>query len=153
MSEEKPAFKWKELLVSWDGENGYIAKSESGAVTVMMGKGGAPNDKPGITPTEMPLAGMAGCTMVDVLSILNKKRQYPTAFDVKVRGKQRLTEYPYFYYEFEMEYILWGEGLVAKDVEQAIHLSEEKYCSVGATLAKAGPIRTSYRILPPGESA
>jgi uncharacterized OsmC-like protein len=48
-----------------------------------------------------------------------------------------------------VEYLFWGENLIAKDVEQAIQLSEEKYCSVGRTLAKAAPIHSIYRILKP----
>ena len=89
---------------------------------------------------EMLLAGLAGCTMMDVIEILKKKRQVPVEFRAIVRGNQRITEYPYFFTEYQVEYVLWGDNLKEKDVEQAIKFSEEKYCSVGGTLSKSGPI-------------
>lgn len=150
MTDDKPTFAWKEISTTWDGENGYIALNKAGA-TVLMGKD--KNGNPGIGPMEILLVGLAGCTMMDIVDIMKKKRQVPTDFKVIVRGNQRLTEYPYHYTEFQVEYLLWGENLVAKDVEQAIQLSEEKYCSVGGTLVKAGPIHSTYKILKPGENA
>ncbi len=150
MTDDKPTNAWKEISTTWDGENGYIALNKAGA-TVLMGKD--KNGNPGIGPMEILLVGLAGCTMMDIVDIMKKKRQVPTDFKVIVRGNQRLTEYPYHYTEFQVEYLLWGENLVAKDVEQAIQLSEEKYCSVGGTLVKAGPIHSTYKILKPGENA
>jgi putative redox protein len=146
MADENPTHVWKEINTTWDGADGYYAENKSGAV-ILMGK-----DKDGtpvISPMEMLLAGLAGCTAIDIIDILRKKRQLPTEFKVKVRGKQRIDSYPKAYTEFEVVYLLWGENLIEKDVEQAIQLSEEKYCSVGGTLAKAGPIHSTYRILKP----
>jgi len=57
------------------------------------------------------------------------------------------------YTEIEVEYLLWGEAIRAKDVEQAVRLSEDKYCSAGIMIRKAAPVRSSYRILKPGEKA
>jgi len=150
MADEKPTDKWIEINASWDGADGYIGENQAGA-TVLMGKD--KDGKPGIGPMQMLLVGLAGCTMMDVIEIMRKKRQTPVDFRVKVRGNQRLTEYPYHYTEFQIEFLLWGDNLVEKDVAQAIQLSEEKYCSVGGTLSKAGPIHSTFRILKPGESA
>lgn len=150
MSEEKPKNQWKTIETIWDGEAGYIAGNQAGA-SVLMGKD--KDGKPGIGPMEMLLCGLAGCTMMDIVEILRKKRQMPDEFKVITRGNQRLTEYPYSFTEFEVEYLLWGDNLQEKDVAQAVQLSEEKYCSVGGTLAKAGPIRSTFRILKPGETA
>jgi putative redox protein len=97
------------------------------------------------------LAGLATCTMYDVVDILRKKRNVIEEFKVVVRGNQRVDAYPKVYVEFQIEYLLWGENLNPKDVERTIQLSEEKYCSVGGTLAKAAPIHSTYRILKPGE--
>lgn len=149
MSEEKPTFKWKELSTTWDGAEGYLSENQYGA-TMLIGKDKDGNI--GIGPMDALLAGLAGCTMYDIVDILRKKRQLPTGFKVRVRGKQRLTEYPYKYTAFEVEYLLWGENLVEKDVRQAVELSEKKYCSVGGTLEMAGPIHSTFRILKPGES-
>lgn len=144
MPDEKPRNSWKEITAEWDGNSGYLATNKSGA-TVLMGK-----DKDatsGIGPMEMLLAGLSGCTMMDVIDILKKKRRIPEKFSTIVRGNQRIDEYPYFFTEYKIEYVLWGNNLVEKDVEQAIKLSEEKYCSVGGTLSKSGPIHSSYRII------
>jgi len=150
MTDENPTHIWKEINTTWDGADGHSAENKSGA-TVLMGE---PKDgKPFISPMEMLLAGLAGCTGIDIIDILKKKRQLPTEFKIKVRGNQKVDSYPKVYTEFQVEYLLWGENLIAKDVEQAIQLSEEKYCSVGGTLAKAGPIHSTYRILKPGQAA
>jgi putative redox protein len=148
MVEEQVTSIWKEINVAWDGAEGYSAENRSGA-TLVMGKDKAGNAH--IGPMEMLLVALAGCTAMDIIDILKKKRQVPLDFKIKVLGNQRTDAYPKIYTEFQVHYLLWGEGLQAKDVEQAIQLSEEKYCSVGATLAKAGPIHSTYRILKPGE--
>ena len=148
MAEEKPTNLWKEIVTTWDGAEGFVSENKYGA-KMLMGK-----DKDGnlgIGPMDTLLAGLAGCTMYDIVDILRKKRQLPVDFKVRVRGNQRLTEYPYMYTEFQVEYVLWGDNLKEKDVAQAVELSEKKYCSVGGTLEKAGPIHSTYRILKPGE--
>ena len=150
MPDENPTNVWKEINTTWDGAEGYYAENKSGAI-VLMGKD--KDGKPSLNPMEMLLAGLAGCTGIDIIDILKKKRQLPIEFKIKVRGNQKVDSYPKVYTEFELEYLLWGENLIAKDVEQAIQLSEEKYCSVGGTLAKAGPIHSTYRILKPGQAA
>ena len=148
MTEENVTNVWKEISASWDGVDGYLAENQAGE-TVLLGK--YKDGEPGISPMELLLMGLAGCTAIDIVDILRKKRQVPLAFKIKVRGNQRVDEYPKVFTEFMIEYILWGDNLVPRDVEQAIHLSEEKYCSVGGTLAKAGPINSGFRILKAGE--
>ena len=144
MPDDTPRNSWKEISAEWDGNSGYIATNKVGA-TVLMGKD--KDGSSGIGPMEMLLAGLSGCTMMDVIEILKKKRQIPEKFIAIVQGHQRIDEYPYFFTEYQIEYVLWGNNLVEKDVEQAIKLSEEKYCSVGGTLSKSGPIHSSYRII------
>jgi len=150
MAEETVTNIWKEISANWDGAEGYLAENKAGE-TVLIGK--YKDGEPGISPMEMLLMSLAGCTAIDVIDILKKKRQLPSAFKIKVLGNQRTDVYPKVYTEFQIEYFLWGDSLEAKDVEQAIQLSEEKYCSVGATLAKAAPIRSTYHIMKPGEKA
>jgi putative redox protein len=140
-------FRYKEITAAWDGADGYVGHNLAGA-TLLMGKPEA--GTPVISPTEAMLLGLAGCTAIDIIDILRKKRQTPTDLKVRVRGKQLTEGYPRPFVEFQVEYLIWGENLEPRAVEQAIHLSEKKYCSVGATLEKAGPIRSTYRILKPG---
>jgi putative redox protein len=141
---------WKELTTSWDGEEGYLSENQYGA-KMLVGKDKDGNI--GIGPMDSLLVSLSTCTMYDIVDILRKKRQLPVDFKVIVRGNQTLELYPHVFTEFQLEYLLWGDNLVVKDVEQAIKLSEEKYCSAGGTLAKAGPIHSTYRILKVGEQA
>ena len=139
---------WREVIAEWKGETSFIGRNLTGG-TVQMGK---IDDRSGISPMELLLAGLAGCTGMDIASILSKQRQPFVDLKVKVRGK-RASDYPMVFTELEVTYLLWGEGLDLKAVERAIQLSEEKFCSVGLMLGKAAPIRSSYRILRPGEEA
>jgi len=148
MADKKQTNLWKKTVTTWDGAEGYLTENKYGA-KMLIGKDKAGNL--GIGPMDTLLAGLAGCTMYDIVDILRKKRQLPVDFKVSVRGNQRVDAYPKVYVEFQVEYLLWGDNLVPKDVEQAIKLSEEKYCSVGTTLEKAAPIHSTYRILKPGE--
>jgi len=96
------------------------------------------------------LLGVAGCTGMDIVHILGKKRITLDRFEVRVCGK-RAEDYPMLYIEIEIEYLLWAEALDPRDVEQAIRLSEEKYCSASAMLSKTAQMRSTYRIMSPGE--
>jgi putative redox protein len=150
MIETVTEFKYKEISAAWDRADGYLGRNATGA-TISMGKPQAGNGA--ISPTEAMLFGLAGCTAIDIIDILRKKRQEPADLQVRVIGKQRTCEYPMTFVEFQVEYLLWGDNLKPRDVEQAIKLSEHKYCSVGATLAKSGQIVSTYKILKPGEGA
>jgi putative redox protein len=138
---------WREVIAEWKGETSFVARNSTGG-TVQMGK---IDGKPGISPMELLLAGLAGCTGMDIASILSKQRQPFVDLKVQVRGK-RASDYPMVYTELEVTYLVWGDGLDVQAVERAIKLSEEKYCSVGLMLSRAAPIRSSYQILKPGEA-
>jgi putative redox protein len=81
-----------------------------------------------------------------VISILGKKRQPVTGFEISVRG-EKADDYPKIYKQVHIEYVVKGKGVQKEAVERAIELSLTKYCSVGATLAKAGTITHSFRIV------
>lgn len=109
-------------------------------------------DQPGIGPMQLLLVAVAGCTGEDIVSILQKKRAGLTDLQIRVRGK-RAVDYPRIWTDIEITYLLWGEDLRPKDVEQAIQLSEEKYCSVSLMLRKSAKVSSAYHIYQPGESA
>ncbi len=140
------ADQWREIEAEWQGGGTFIGRNPSGG-TVQMGK---LSDKPGISPMEMILAGVAGCTGVDIVDILGKKRQPVKALKVKVRGKKR-EEYPKIFTEIEVTYLIWGENIDPHAVERAIQLSEEKYCSVSAMLRQTVEIHSNYQIMSPAE--
>jgi putative redox protein len=103
------------------------------------------------TPVELLLIALGGCTAVDVISILKKKRERVTDYRVEVRGTRR-AEHPRAYTRFEVRHIVRGHGLSEKSVARAVELSETKYCSVAATLRPAAEIVTSFEIIEEGES-
>ncbi len=100
----------------------------------------------GFRPMEMLLVGLAGCTAMDVISILRKKRQRVTGYDVQVRG-ERAEDHPMFYVEVTVEHIITGHGVEPSAVARAIELSETKYCGAGATLSKTAKLTHTYRII------
>ena len=140
--------QWREIEAEWKGGGAFIGTNASGG-TVQMGM---LDEHPGISPMEMLLVGLAGCTGVDIVDILAKKREPLQALKVKVRGK-KAEDFPKIYKEIEITYLIWGDGIDPKAVERAIQLSEEKYCSVSAMLRQAAQIKSSYQILPTGSPA
>jgi putative redox protein len=134
---------WTEVVADWQGNQGFVGSNSEGGTLQM----NAVNGKPGVKPMELLLLGLAGCTGVDIVDILAKKRKHFEKFEVQVRGT-RSQEYPRVYKEIEVIYRLWGQDVPARDLEQAIRLSEEKYCSAHAMLAAVAEIRSSYEIIP-----
>jgi putative redox protein len=98
------------------------------------------------SPVEILLVALGSCTAVDVASILEKKRQKVSRYVVEVSG-QRRDEYPRSYTSMKVHHVLTGTGLSEKAVAQAIELSENKYCSVAATLRPTVEIQTSFEII------
>jgi putative redox protein len=112
-----------------------------------------PAGNTGPKPTELVALGLAACTAMDVIGIMRKKRQDVTNYEVKVEGDQAEGQQPAVFTEFRIKHIVTGHNVDAKAVEDAIHLSETKYCSVGATLAKAAKITATYEIIEAGVAA
>lgn len=98
------------------------------------------------TPMELLLVALGSCTAVDVASILRKKRQDVTDYRVEVRGERR-AEHPRSFSRMEVHHIVTGRSVSKQSVAQAIELSEEKYCSVAATLRPTAAIVSSYEII------
>jgi putative redox protein len=97
------------------------------------------------TPMELILMALGGCAGADVVSILEKKRQRVTGYEIEVRGERR-AEHPRIYTRIEVVHRLRGRGLDSKAVADAIHLSETKYCSVSGMLSAAATISMSFEI-------
>jgi len=97
------------------------------------------------TPMELLLLALGGCTAVDVVSILKKKRERVTNYRVEVRGERR-AEHPRAYTRIEVRHVVRGHGLSEKAVASAVELSETKYCSVAATLRPGVELVTTYVI-------
>jgi putative redox protein len=139
---------WTEVTAAWKDEMTFLGQNNTGG-TVQMG---TLDGKPGIGPMQLLLVAAAGCTGMDIVSILQKKRVKLTDIQVRVRGK-RADDYPMIWTDIHLTYLVWGEDIKPRDVEQAISLSETKYCSVGIMLGKSAKITSEFHILKPGESA
>src|SRR5215472_8980148 len=100
----------------------------------------------GPTPMELLLMSLAGCTGMDVISILRKQHQQVTSYEVKVHGT-RADTHPRVYVEVTVEHIVSGHDIDPQAVSRAIELSSSKYCSVSQTVAKTAKITTSFRVL------
>ncbi len=99
----------------------------------------------GFSPMELVLVGLASCTAMDVISILKKKRQDVTDFEVRAHGL-RADDHPQVFTDITLEYVVCGHSIDPKAVARSIELSEGKYCSVMGMLNKAAKITTTYRV-------
>jgi putative redox protein len=99
----------------------------------------------GMKPSELLLVAVGSCTAVDVVNILEKKRIQLNSLEIQVSGEQD-TDPPWTFRKIHIHYKLQGAELTDKAVEQAIQLSEEKYCSVAATLKGKAKITWDYVI-------
>jgi len=127
----------------------FQGTTSSGHTLIMDADDTSGGQNKGFRPMELLLVGFGGCSGMDVISILRKKRQKVTALEVNVKGEQT-EDYPKIYKEVHIEYVVKGKAVEKEAVERAISLSLEKYCSVGATLAKGALITHSYRIVEEG---
>jgi len=129
--------------VRWTGEQKFIAVSPSGHALAMDSDRHA-NTGPG--PMELLLMALGACTATDIVIILEKKRQKLVSLEVICSG-ERAAEPPQVWTKLEILFRLSGK-LEDSGVQQAIQLSEEKYCSVSATLRKNAELTWRYEILP-----
>ncbi len=105
-----------------------------------------PDEGIGMKPSELMLVALASCTAVDVVEILAKKRTPLESLEIEVDGQQD-SDPPWAFRKIHVHYKLRGQGLTDKSAAQAIELSEEKYCSVAATLRGVAEITTSFELM------
>jgi len=130
--------------VTWVEGLQFVARAEaSGHAIVLDGAAEHGGLESGARPMEALLLSLGGCTGMDVISVLLKKRQHVTGFRVNVKGI-RAEEHPRRYVRIELEFVVRGRGVAAQAVERAIELSQTKYCGVTASLNSE--IVHTYRI-------
>lgn len=141
----------KTAHASFSGGMRFEAEAGSGHRLVMdtadVEEGG---QNAGFSPMELPLVALAGCTGMDVVSILRKQRQDLTGYTVSVRGV-RTDEHPKVFVQIEVEHSFTGRGLKREAIQRAVTLSETKYCSVSAMLGKSATITHTIHINEEGE--
>lgn len=133
--------------VHYAGDEFFIGIPPSGHAQTIDTKG---ERRAAPTPIEMLLVSVAACTAADVISILLKKRQDVTDYNVEVTG-ERVEEHPRKFIKFHIHHIVHGRTVSEKAVADAIDLSDTKYCSVAATVRPTAEITTSYEIIEVGE--
>lgn len=105
-----------------------------------------PAGNTGAKPIELVAVALAGCTAFDVINILRKKRQQVTGYEVKVEADQAANP-PQVFTQVRIHHIVTGNDVSAPAVEEAIRLSEEKYCSVGAMVKQSAELHTTFEIV------
>jgi putative redox protein len=129
--------------VRYAGDEFFIGTSPSGHAQTIDTKG---ERRSAPSPLEMLLVSVAACTAADVISILQKKRQDVTDYNVEITG-ERVEEHPRKFIKFHVHHIVHGRSVSEKAVIDAIELSDTKYCSVAATVRPTAEITTSYELI------
>lgn len=122
--------------VIWKQRMTFEGTSDSGFVVPLGTSPAVGGDNDGFRPLELIAIGLAGCTAMDVMSILQKKRQEVSAFEVKVHAIQA-EDHPRAFTHITIEYVLSGKDISREAVERAVELSADKYCPAQAMLKKA----------------
>jgi len=142
--------KQNSVQLVWRGGVAFEGLTEAGQ-TAFVDSPAAPDGPKGPSPMEMLLISLAGCTAIDVITILKKRRQEVTGFEINVIGG-RAENHPKIYTDIELEFVVRGRNIDPRAVERALKLSEDKYCSVSAGLKPKSEIVSRYRIEEEGHS-
>lgn len=135
-----------EVKATWVSGFRFDGVDSQGRQMKMDASVGGGGEGDGFRPAELPLMGLAGCTGIDTVEILQKMREQVTGLEIGVTAKKREGTPP-GYDGIHVEYVVRGKGLSPEKVERAVKLSEEKYCTVGRVLAKATEITHTIRIV------
>ena len=134
------------ISVNWVDGMLMVGKSHSGHSITMDGPPEIGGDNLGVRPMEMLLLGVAGCTMIDVVTTLKKMRQDLTNCETKLSA-ERADEHPKVFTDIHIEFIVKGHDLDPKKIEKAITLSAEKYCSASIMLGETATITHDFEIV------
>jgi putative redox protein len=134
-----------EAKVTWQDNMAFTGLSESGFTIQLDAKKEVGGEGRGFSPMELMALSLAGCTAMDVISILRKKRQDVTAFEVSVDAP-RATEHPKVFTRATVLYLVTGHNVDEAAVVRAIELTAVSYCPAQAMLSKVIPIDLRYQI-------
>ena len=128
--------------VRWVSDKQFVGTDSRNQSIVLSGDDPAK----GVSPSQVLLIGLAACTAYDVLSIMEKKRKPLASLEVIATGAQDENP-PWAYHQIHLKFVISGKDLTEKAVTQAIDLSQEKFCSVAATVRGVSEITTEFEIL------
>lgn len=133
--------------VIWDDRMTFTGSAETGFELPLGADPDVGGDNDGFRPMELIAIGLAGCTAMDVISILKKKRQDVRSFEVRVHAAQA-KEHPKVFTRASIHYVISGKDVEEAAVARAVELSETKYCPAQAMLREVMPIELSWEIHP-----
>jgi len=131
--------------VTWQGQMSFSGTADTGFTIPLGADPSVGGDNDGFRPMELMAISLAGCTAMDVISILTKKRQEVSAFEVRVHV-ERATEHPKVFTHVQIEYLVEGRQIDPEAVKRAIELSTTQYCPAQAMLSKAVEIEHTFTI-------
>ena len=132
--------------VKWVQDAEFVAESGSGHSVVMDGPAEFGGQNRGVRPMEMILLGLGGCTAFDVVHILKKARQPIADCEVELHADRAMTD-PKVFTKIHIHFIIKGEGMKLNQVERAVRLSAEKYCSASIMLSKSVEITHDFEVV------
>lgn len=135
-----------DVTLNWKGKMAFEGAADSGFVQKMDAEASVGGENGAARPMEFIALGLAGCTGMDVISILRKKQQPVKDFQVRVHA-ERAGEHPKVFSNAVIEYRITGGDVKEEAVLRAIGLSAEKYCPAQAMLSKSVPMKLVYKIL------
>lgn len=135
------------VAIDLAGRMHFVAAGEDGIAVDLDTTPEHGGENQGLRPMELLLIGLGGCTAMDVLSILRKKRQDVTGYRVEVSGETR-DAYPRIFTQIAIKHIVTGRTISPEAVRRAIELSEGKYCPAYAMLKEAAEISSEFEIRP-----
>jgi len=127
----------------------FVGTADSGHAVIMDAPPSVGGNNTGSKPSELLLMAFGGCSGMDVISILRKKKQDVTNFEINVNGETP-DKHPRYFSDIHIEYVVTGRNISEEAVQRAIELSLGKYCMVGITIGKASKITHSYKIIQAG---
>lgn len=133
------------IKVKWIDGMRFLATDSMGHSIVMDASKQSGGEGSGFSPLQLLLIALGGCTGMDIVHIMRKQRQQVDDLEISVSGK-RVKEPPRVYNNIHVEYKIKGKNIKEKAVQRAIQLSEDKYCSVGATLRAKAKMTSNYII-------
>ena len=134
------------ISVNWVDGLLMVGKSDTGHTITMDGPPESGGENLGVRPMEMLLLGVAGCTMIDVVTTLKKMRQDLSHLETKINA-ERATDHPKVFTDIHIQFVVKGKDLDPKKVDKAITLSAEKYCSASIMLGETATITHDFEVV------
>lgn len=137
------------VTVDLRGTMAFGAITDTGHEVIMDAAPEVGGNDAGPRPMELLLAGLGGCTGMDVISMLRKMRQDVTDYHIQISGEQA-PEHPKVFTSIQVEHVVRGRALNAESVRRAVELSATRYCSAAAMLGRVARIEETYRVIDDG---